>query len=243
MHAQPGRYNPLTSRLVKIHLADSSSWAELGSLKFCFDLKNNNLTAPLEFLGNPLIAFDQYRLLSQGTVLSQIDFYGRAVNTLASTLPLEARVKIGDETIPMRHGLLLKQGPNCDGKRRAIDDDGLEDGGCYNPAIDGALPMDTSIECERFISIPPGQKRTVCCTPLCGIVNSQMLWPLSHASLVFEWTLVSDPESVVASSNPGHTLAGVPEPASEDIERSNICLLYTSPSPRDATLSRMPSSA
>ena len=28
-----------------------------------------------------------------------------------------------------------------------------------------------------------------------------------------------------------------------EIARSNICLLYTSPSPRDATLSRMPSSA
>ena len=27
------------------------------------------------------------------------------------------------------------------------------------------------------------------------------------------------------------------------IERHNLCLLYTSPSPRDATLSRMPSSA
>ena len=26
-------------------------------------------------------------------------------------------------------------------------------------------------------------------------------------------------------------------------DKSNICLLYTSPSPRDATLSRMPSSA
>ena len=29
----------------------------------------------------------------------------------------------------------------------------------------------------------------------------------------------------------------------DNIERHNICLLYTSPSPRDATLSRMPSSA
>ena len=28
-----------------------------------------------------------------------------------------------------------------------------------------------------------------------------------------------------------------------DIEKNDICLLYTSPSPRDATLSRMPSSA
>ena len=29
----------------------------------------------------------------------------------------------------------------------------------------------------------------------------------------------------------------------KDINESDICLLYTSPSPRDATLSRMPSSA
>ena len=38
------------------------------------------------------------------------------------------------------------------------------------------------------------------------------------------------------------------EPHSElyikpDIDQQNSCLLYTSPSPRDATLSRMPSSA
>ena len=32
------------------------------------------------------------------------------------------------------------------------------------------------------------------------------------------------------------------QPASREM-RDNICLLYTSPSPRDATLSRMPSSA
>ena len=30
---------------------------------------------------------------------------------------------------------------------------------------------------------------------------------------------------------------------SEELDKSKICLLYTSPSPRDATLSRMPSSA
>ena len=29
----------------------------------------------------------------------------------------------------------------------------------------------------------------------------------------------------------------------QEIMKANVCLLYTSPSPRDATLSRMPSSA
>ena len=36
----------------------------------------------------------------------------------------------------------------------------------------------------------------------------------------------------------------IKEPNLEDLEEEDIdCLLYTSPSPRDATLSRMPSSA
>ena len=41
-------------------------------------------------------------------------------------------------------------------------------------------------------------------------------------------------------------LSGVPYPYTEKKAEEwlhNICLLYTSPSPRDATLSRMPSSA
>ena len=40
IHAAPGVFNPETSRLVKIHLADSSRWANLGELKYCFDLVN-----------------------------------------------------------------------------------------------------------------------------------------------------------------------------------------------------------
>ena len=35
----------------------------------------------------------------------------------------------------------------------------------------------------------------------------------------------------------------VRDPKTKNIKKVNFCLLYTSPSPRDATLSRMPSSA
>jgi len=35
----------------------------------------------------------------------------------------------------------------------------------------------------------------------------------------------------------------LPDELLETIRRTKVCLLYTSPSPRDATLSRMPSSA
>ena len=42
-----------------------------------------------------------------------------------------------------------------------------------------------------------------------------------------------------ASDKPGE---GIPKCVSSS-KRASICLLYTSPSPRDATLSRMPSSA
>ena len=108
--------------------------------------------------------------------------------------------------------------PNADGKFRAIDTEGLENGGAFDGAED-EIPVDSSIECERFISIPPGQKRTVCCTPLCGITNSQMMWPLAHASLVYEFTLVSDPSSVVASSTAGNAAANG-APGDQAIARS-----------------------
>ena len=38
-------------------------------------------------------------------------------------------------------------------------------------------------------------------------------------------------------------MAGIIEPNNSTVPKPNGCLLYTSPSPRDATLSRMPSSA
>ena len=128
-------------------------------------------------------------------------------------------MKNGDETLSMKHGLLYKTLPHADGKFRALDTDGIEDGGAFDGTAN-QIPRDSSIECERFISIPPGQKRTVCCTPLCGIVNSQLMWPLAHASLVFEWTLCSDPGSAVASSTDGNT-AATAAPGNADIARSH----------------------
>ena len=40
IHAAPPVFNPETSRLVKIHLVDSSRWANLGELKYRFDIVN-----------------------------------------------------------------------------------------------------------------------------------------------------------------------------------------------------------
>ena len=45
------------------------------------------------------------------------------------------------------------------------------------------------------------------------------------------------------AANPKYLLLDEPFAGVDPISVSDICLLYTSPSPRDATLSRMPSSA
>ena len=45
------------------------------------------------------------------------------------------------------------------------------------------------------------------------------------------------------NANPHRGMYHISERASYEWEGSRCCLLYTSPSPRDATLSRMPSSA
>ena len=86
----------------------------------------------------------------------------------------------------------------------------------------------------------PGDKATVCYTIRCG----HMLWSCVDGAHTF---LVSKPSGISEEEAPASaylravpvwqdlcTLSGVSQPS---------CLLYTSPSPRDATLSRMPSSA
>ena len=57
IHAAPGVFNPQTSRLCKIHLADSSRWANLGELKVCFDIVNLDQQHPLELLVPALVFF------------------------------------------------------------------------------------------------------------------------------------------------------------------------------------------
>ena len=61
-----------------------------------------------------------------------------------------------------------------------------------------------------------------------------------------------DPEQAHQLAIKGLALAPLPAPPADDpilrtqlagLDLPNPCLLYTSPSPRDATLSRMPSSA
>ena len=53
--------------------------------------------------------------------------------------------------------------------------------------------------------------------------------------------VVSEPKTEVVNQTAGVRQPEPPQPAESAV--STDCLLYTSPSPRDATLSRMPSSA
>ena len=66
-----------------------------------------------------------------------------------------------------------------------------------------------------------------------GLTISSLLISTAAYSASELWSLAgfSNPESALYDS------------ARDVIYVSNVCLLYTSPSPRDATLSRMPSSA
>ncbi len=83
----------------------------------------------------------------------------------------------------MKHGYNFKKNPNADGRFRLHDEDGLLPADGKPPGMfvvaDG-YPVMSDLECERFLIIPPGQKRTVCVTPLCGVCNSGMFWPVPH---------------------------------------------------------------
>ena len=168
---------------MKIRLADSSRCAALQTLKGCLELKNESDSKPLELICPPLGVFDSYRLMSQGTVLTQIDFLARAITTLNATLDLPARELNGRESIGMKHGLHFKKKPNADGRYGLPDEDGIlpadfKPPNMYKTATGVGVPVMSDLECERVLIIPPGQKRTVCVAPLCGVCNSAPLLPL-----------------------------------------------------------------
>ena len=60
--------------------------------------------------------------------------------------------------------------------------------------------------------------------------------PMAHYFKYHEKEILKDIEEYVSRTYQGHYTGN-------SYEFRNVCLLYTSPSPRDATLSRMPSSA
>ena len=81
---QTGKLQSHNSRLVKVTVADASRWANLATLKLFFTLTNEDPDKPLELLTSPLGCFDTYRLMSQGTTLTDLSDYARLGTTLES---------------------------------------------------------------------------------------------------------------------------------------------------------------
>ena len=120
----------------------------------------------------------------------------------------------------MKHGIHMKTAPNADGRYLKHDEDGVLNENMF-VGTESAVPKMSDLEVERFLVIPPGGKKTISVTPLCGICNSMLMWPLPHASLVFEWQLQSDPSAICAgetgaNSKPAHAAT----PYSNPIVRS-----------------------
>ena len=191
------------------------------------EIHNTSTTAPLEFLVPCNAIFNSSRLLSQGTVVDQLDFLPRLAQVLNCTLPEAALQLNGQEQfkkLPMKE-------PNGDGRYLLFDADGSESGGMYNSgATPGpGHPKITSIDENRYVSIPPNSKRIVSFQPIGSIWQSALCWPLSHASLTWEGMLASTAAEITAGSTIPHASAG----GLGAKARSQSCLLYTSPSPRD----------
>ena len=116
--SQAGKLQSHNSRLLKITVADASRYANLATLKLCFTLTNEDAEKPLELLTSPLGCFDSYRLMSQGTTLTDIgDSYARLGTTLDALQGREAKIYKSQAALPLRHSMLTKLIPNGDGRR------------------------------------------------------------------------------------------------------------------------------
>ena len=97
IHAQPGEYTPETSRLIRLHISDASSCVLLSTARFVCEIHNTHATAPLELITQGQGLFSQTRLLSQGTIVDQIDFAPQLAELLKCTLPQDVMELKGQE--------------------------------------------------------------------------------------------------------------------------------------------------
>ena len=67
-----------------------------------------------------------------------------------------------------------------------------------------SYPKVTSIDENRYVSIPPNSKRIVSFQPIGSIWQSAFCWPLSHASLTWEGMLASSAAEICAGSTIPH---------------------------------------
>ena len=202
-HAQPGIYSPESARLIRLHLAAADGWALLSSMRLVFEIHNTHATLPLEFIvPTPMGLYSQTRLISQGSVLETLDFHSRLSVLLNQTLPKEARELNGHEHL----GVRVAKDSNV-GRRYQHDEFGRIHGACWD-AANGVYPREAAVDENRTISIPPNSKKIVSCTPIGGIWDSNMCWPLSAASLTYELTIESAMDQILAGATPQHGTAG-----------------------------------
>ena len=65
-------------------------------------------------------------------------------------------------------------------------------------------PKITSIDENRYVSIPPNSKRIVSFQPIGGIFASALAWPLMHASITLEMMLNPSAAEICAGSTIPH---------------------------------------
>ena len=105
VHAQPGEYSCDTSRLIRLHLSSANRWVQLSTVRLVMEIHNTSATAPLDFVVPRNAIFSSSRLLSQGTVVDQLDFLPRLAQVLNCTLPesaLELHGQVLFKKLPMK---------------------------------------------------------------------------------------------------------------------------------------------
>ena len=81
----------------------------------------------------------------------------------------------------MKWGLSQPKLPNADGRKWKRGDDGVTHGGMFAGG-DNQKPVKSAVDCERYITLAPGETRTVCTSIYSALRNSMYMWPLGHAS-------------------------------------------------------------
>ena len=183
------------TKVIKIVLSgDSGSWLDPSTVKFQFDVHNTDEAAPLRTLSGGWSFFRRLRVLCQGQLIEDIDYYNHTHQMFDIMQSKHVRENEDTEGFGIRY--------DSDHGRGLIEE----------PLI--RVGPTTVIEpfLYSYYAIRPGETRTVTFTPLSGIIQQSKLIPLKYCPLTFEFEVCNNLyDPIISPEQPGWNGAVVSE--------------------------------
>ena len=171
------------TKVIKL-VINGDGWLDPSTVKVQFDLKNLNAGQPLRTLSGPWSSFRRMRVLCQGQLLEDIDWYNRTHQMF--------------HVLQSKH---VRDNEDIEGFEHRYDSPEIKD--ILQTPFVSVNGVTTAKIASKWISVMMGSTKTVTFTPLSGLLSQGKMLPLRYCPLTIELEVVNNLwEPIISDQDP-----------------------------------------